>query len=429
MKKRIRGFAVSWLFAPYVGSADLDFYKRLKLVNGDFWVVQVQREKVDSGVLELPSAATFHRTEVLCDHRNPRTLETRKKFSEAAVALFRTRMLETDVLLSHSNEVPSHAVALECKRLAPHIPWVAYFGDVVRSNPYVRHMSSYPLHNQDCETETKTIELADIVICNNVHQRNLMFQGELERYRHKAVVIPHCFDPAMYGAPAERPSDRFSFMHVGTLYSVKRTASPLMRAVDRLIEIYPEYQDRFELVFYGGGYSADDLHTYAHLQNRNHVRLENSVPYLKSLALMQTADVLVNIDGLFSSAEDGLAVSPFFPGKLADYMGARKPIFAITMDKGATNDILRDTGNLMASDAVDRMAFVMKRYIDGKVKPRIDFDSYSISAVGPRMEQVLRTAMSGPLAIAQMHDGFPQRREVVPAGEQYSERRNRKAGG
>ena len=66
------------------------------------------------------------------------------------------------------------------------------------------------------------------------------------------------------------------------------------------------------------------------------------VPYLESLSVMRSADVLLVIDA-------PLEVSPFFPSKLADYMGANRPILGITPAQGATADILRRLGQTTVS--------------------------------------------------------------------------------
>ena len=394
--KRLKGFAVSWFFAPYLGSADLDFFKRIKNCDLDFDLVQVKREAKDDRVLQFIGAATLTRHEIETDHRNPRTRKTRDDFRRGALALFEKNAGSYDFMVSHSNEVPSHAIALECKKRAPHLPWVAYFGDVVSTNPYAKVLGSYPLHAEDCATEALTLELADVIICNNEYQRRLMFSGPMERFASKAVVVPHCYDSTMFSTTPVSRNDRFVFMHLGTLYGTRRTAQPLLQAIDRLIEIYPRYEHRFEVVFYGGGYCQEDLVAHAAMRHRSHARLEGAVPYLDSLELMRRADVLVNIDGIFTRDAGDLDANPFFPGKLTDYMGARKPIMGITMDIGPTADILRASGNLIADTTVDRIAYVMKRYLDRKVNfTDSSFVEYDVSFVARDMETIFKAATAG----------------------------------
>lgn len=390
---RLRGFVASWFFAPYRGSADLDLFKRLAHTEVDYDVVQVRRAGAEPRVLEIAASARFERTEIATDHEHPRTRRARDDFMAGVLAKFRAGAARYDFLLSHSNEVPSHAAALACRRLRPDLPWVAYFGDPVAKNPYVAHMTEYPLHDEDCATEAATLEQADVIVCNNVWQRDLMFSGRMAAHKHKAVVVPHCYEPAFYPREPVTLPERFRFLHVGTLYAIKRTARPVLEAVDRLLELYPRYAHRFEVVFRGGPYHEPDRAAWAGMRNPGHVRLEPAVPFLESLALMRTAHVLLSIDGIFNEEEDGLSANPFFPGKLVDYMGAGRPITAVTMERGPTADILRASGNLVADDRVDRIAFVLKRYLDGKApKGASDWSRYDARVIGAEMDVLLRAA-------------------------------------
>lgn len=392
--KKLNGFAVSWFFAPYVGSADTDFYKRIKNTDISYLVAQVARDHADTRLLRTPAQAEFERVEISVDHKNPRTTSARKKFSDEVVKIFERAERKFDFIISHSNELISHEAAGRIKEKNSDLPWIAYFGDLFSRNPYIAHMRGYPLVAEDTLIEEETLRKADLIILNNEYQRQLMFTGDLAQYADKAVVIPHCYDPAMYGARSDQSGEKFLFAHLGTLYHVKRTAQPVLLAVDRLLEIYPAYKDRFEVRFYGGAPYPGDVEEHQRMRFRDHVRFEPPVPYLESLELMQQADVLLLIDGMFTEQEDKISCNPFFPGKLADYMGARKPIAAITMPVGATADIMSRSGNLTADLRSDRIAYVMKRYLDGKVSPDYGiYSDYSIDAIAPRMERAIRSVL------------------------------------
>ena len=389
--QRLRAFTVSWFFAPYLGSADLDFFKRIKDTHLDYRVVQLRRDVRDDGILRFVTHAGLERLEVDTDFRNPRTRRTRDAFRDAALAAFGDGR-GYDVLISHSNEIASHAVAYELKKRQPRMPWVAYFGDLFIRNPYLRYIKDYPLVPEDNQTEIDTLTHADLVICNNDYQADLMFTGDLARFRHKAVTIPHCYDPAMYDpAPPASTNQRFTIAHLGTLYHVKRTAEPVLRAVDRLVEIYPAYRGAFEVLFYGGAPCANDLSVHAFMRQRGHVRFEEPVGYLASLRLMQAADALLLIDGIFDPAEDGLDCNPFLAGKLPDYMGAGKPIIGVTMAKGPSADLLRESRNLTADTRIDRIAYVLKRTIDRKVQPDLTvYQRFHSADIGAAMEAAIR---------------------------------------
>ncbi|CAB3713584.1 MAG: glycosyltransferase family 4 protein [Pseudomonadales bacterium] len=392
--KKLNGFAPSWFFAPYIGSADLDFFKRIKDTDFSYTVVQVARDARDDGIMAFASAP-IKRIEVKdADHTQPRTRDARAKFIEGVVKAFEESNEKFDFIISHSNELVSHEAAAAIKKKHPEMPWISYFGDLFIKNPYVKYIAGYPLIEEDCAIERATLRNADLVILNNEYQRDLMFTGDLAALKAKAVVVPHCFDQKMYRAPRERGDEKFVFSHLGTLYHVKRTAEPVLKAVDRLLEIYPEYKGRFELRFYGGAPCENDRAAHSSMRHPSHVSFLGPVAYSESLRLMAEADALLLIDGMFTREEDGLDCNPFFPGKLTDYMGARKPIASITMAKGPTADIMVKAKNLVADSRLDRIAYVLKRYIDKKINPDYSvYEEYSVERVSRLMEDAIRSVI------------------------------------
>jgi hypothetical protein len=70
------------------------------------------------------------------------------------------------------------------------------------------------------------------------------------------------------------------------------------------------------------------------------VRLMPPVDYKTSLALMQSADLLLNID---APSE----ISVFLPSKLVDYIGAGRPILGIT-PPGTASRVIRELGGWLA---------------------------------------------------------------------------------
>jgi hypothetical protein len=392
--KKLNGFAASWFFAPYIGSADLDFFKLIKDTGFSYTVVQVARDMRDDGIMAYASAP-IRRIEITdADHTQPRTREARSKFIEGVLREFEKSDEKYDFLISHSNEVVSHKAAAEIKKKHPELPWICYFGDLFVKNPYVKYINGYPLVEEDCAIERDALRNADLVILNNEYQRDLMFAGDLAGLKHKAVIVPHCFDSRMYPAPRDRGDEKFVFSHLGTLYHVKRTAEPVLKAVDRLLEIYPEYTGRFEIRFYGGAPCASDTATHAAMRHPSHVTFLGPVAYSESLRLMREADALLLIDGMFTKEEDDLDCNPFFPGKLTDYMGAHKPIASITMAKGPTADIMAKAKNLVADSRLDRIAYVLKRYIDRKINPDYSaYEEYSVENVSRLMEDAIRSVI------------------------------------
>jgi hypothetical protein len=116
---------------------------------------------------------------------------------------------------------------------------------------------------------------------------------------------------------------------------------------------------------------------------------------------MQNADALVVIDGVFDERE--LAASPYLPGKLADYLGAHKPIIASTMRQGPTAEILQQRGEPWSDADPERLAFVLKRHIDGRVQSsHHQTPLYRAEVIGAAMELCFRAAIVGHSGVAEL---------------------------
>ncbi len=144
------------------------------------------------------------------------------------------------------------------------------------------------------------------------------------RFREKAHVIPHCFEPQLY--PAERaPHDGMAVRHIGHFYGA-RGIRPLLQAIRALRGARPGALDGVTFESIGrirepevvdvGAFGLDGL-----------VRLRPGVGYRDSLREMRDADVLLLV-------EAPAATNLFLPSKLVDYLGSGTPILALTPPQG-----------------------------------------------------------------------------------------------
>ncbi|MFH1999016.1 MAG: hypothetical protein ABIK28_05000, partial [Planctomycetota bacterium] len=98
------------------------------------------------------------------------------------------------------------------------------------------------------------------------------------------------------------------------------------------------------------------------------VRTHPRIPYLSCLALLRDADVLLVLDAPFD-------VNLFFPSKLVDYLGARRPILGLTPLKGPTAQILRSMGQPVVSpgeydDVAHELSELWRAWRDGTLTKR-----------------------------------------------------------
>lgn len=339
-----KALIISWHFPPYKSSSGFNLFKRFKDSGYEYDVIQREREGAQDNLSMFRYAsAKISRYEISVPTEDPRDLATREMFIEKAVEFVGLLLKDNhyQVVISHSHEIVSHLAALAVERKYPSLPWIASFGDPIGANPF-NISYQFPLLEEDTRSEAEVLRTADRVVVTNPYQKELVLSSLSEKVdTDKFFILPHCYEPRMYrGVKEEKKDSVFRFLHVGMLYKHKRTSEPFVLAARRLIEKHPELRGKFTVEFFG----ANDPFIQEAEKNdlSGIVSYQESVSYLDSLALMVEANCLLLRDADFS--DQGLSYTPFYPGKLADYLGADTPVLAVTMERGCVPDMFDQLG-------------------------------------------------------------------------------------
>lgn len=372
MTKKI--LIVSWHFPPYKSSSAFNLFKRLKDTGYEYDVLQIKRvDKPDNEGMFRFASSRFNRYEIEVFSEDARNPEARMHFIDKVLEFYNVLRVKNhySAMISHSHEIASHMAAMAIKNSSPKLRWVASFGDPIAANPF-NDSYKFPMLEEDSQTEIRVLQQADRIIVTNHYQQDLMVTTQEQAINEdKFFVLPHCFDERMYLSSNSNISSNeninpsiFRFMHVGMLYKFKRTAEPFMLGAQRLLQKYPELRGKFVLEFYG----ANDRYIQAATDYglENIVSFKGTVNYLESLSIMTKADCLLLRDADFS--DQGLKSTPFYPGKLADYMGAKRPLLAITMEHGCVPDMLAKLGGVsLTENDIDGIADAMYDAIQGRL--------------------------------------------------------------
>jgi len=282
-----------------------------------------------------------------------RFLEPKKRewLWPAGRALRRQDLGRFDVVLSCSQPHANHLLGMDLQRRAG-LPWVAYFSDPWSDNPYAMFASErVARHNR--AVEDRVLAAADRVLFTSEEMRRLVLTKHPVLEAAKTGVLPHAFVPEWYGGAGDSSAGAspVRILHTGHFYG-PRTPGPLIDALSRL-QARGALAGRLTLSSYG---TMPD--SYAHLVRERGLqeilRLESTVPYLDSLALMRAHDVLLLVDAKLSQGTE----SVFLPSKLVDYLGAGRPILALTPAAGASARVVREVGGMVCdiedAGAIDR---------------------------------------------------------------------------
>ena len=405
---------VSWHFPPYKSSSSFNLFKRLKDTGYEYDVLQIKRaDKPDNEGMFYYASSRFNRYEIEVPTEDARNPEARSHYVQKVLDFY-NRLKDHNhytVMVSHSHEIASHLAAMAIKKANPDIRWVASFGDPIAANPF-NESYNFPMLEEDSLTETEVLQQADRIIVTNPYQQTIVTESQVVPVDSgKFFVLPHCFDERMYPSPTEQKCDEshpateekiFRFMHVGMLYKFKRTSEPFMLGAQRLLQKHPELKGRFTLEFFG----ANDryIQSAAEYGLEGIATFNGSVSYLDSLAVMSQADCLLLRDADFS--DQGLRETPFYPGKLADYLGAKKPVLAVTMAHGCVPDMLARLGSAsLIEDDIDGIADAMWDAIKGRLAINAEeAERYSHYQTAERARQALTFSQDKKKVLIAGHD-------------------------
>lgn len=248
-----------------------------------------------------------------------------------------------DILYSRSQPGASHLLALRMKAQLG-LPWVAQFSDPWASNPYHSFHTATRVR-QDRLAETNVIRRADWLVFPT-HEIQEIYEKAypMVAVANKSTVLPHHTSEDLYTKASgtfNRVPGKVNLAYVGDFYG-ERSPGPLLAAARQLAAEQPDLLDKLH------------IHLLGNIESKFQGLIQGSpvpvstgkVGYFESLNAMRQADVLLLIDAPNESGH-----TPFLPSKLIDYLGARRPIFAITETKGTAPDILRDYGYPVARPA------------------------------------------------------------------------------
>jgi len=219
--------------------------------------------------------------------------------------------------------------------------WVAHYHD-----PYPGHLypepyrSSWSVPGWHRERHhDRVLRAACALSFPGRRLRDWILAGDRAVHRNKAFVLPHLMPEASLIQEAMKDScpeenRRFTLVHTGT---INRHRAPwgLFQALERFVsELSPE-QRNVRVVFTGLVHQAiRDDERWRRAEHDGWLEVvEERLPYSTALKLAAGASANIILE---AEAEE----SPFYPGKLADYLAVARPILALTPGSSTVRDIL-----------------------------------------------------------------------------------------
>lgn len=268
---------------------------------------------------------------------------------EAVDELFKTEKF--DAVLTTS---PPHSVHLIGMKISQKykLPWVADFRDSWAGGVVV-HEPTIIQRMQNRRLQKKVLRNADALTVVTSGIKNEFVKES--KQDEKIHYIPNGFDPADFEELSEPKNDKFTFCHVG---SITQFSYPevLFKAITVLFEKKPELAQKIKFKFIGQSVIPNFKELMEKYNLADIVEQIGYVAHSDSLKYLKQADALL----LIALGKQGAC---FIPGKTYEYLGALKPVLAIT-NANDTAEILKlsnlafvnEPGNISKiADSIEKM--------------------------------------------------------------------------
>jgi hypothetical protein len=299
-------------------------------------------------------------------------------FAGQAAARELTRSPERAVLFSSSVPFSAHLAAMWARSRVGRVPWVAEFRDPW-SEAHPSLLPASALRRRiDRSLHRRILRDATRIVVTSPGFRDLLLETFPELDPARVDVVMNGFEPAPVGSPPS-PSERLRIVYAGTV-APGEDVGPFLAALDH---IHEERPGRLHLTVVG---SPEPWR-----------RMRGEAPWL-DLRGMRTPEeargFMHNASAVFLlQSHEAYALT--LPGKLWEYVGARRPILAAVPGSWPMVDLLRAHADLrLAPNTESGLSAELERLLAEHETGRLQPPRVSEEAVRPLERRVQAVRMA-----------------------------------
>ncbi|MEM1324244.1 MAG: glycosyltransferase family 4 protein [Bacteroidota bacterium] len=268
------------------------------------------------------------------------------------------------------------------------LPWLADFRDPWTDIEYYDLMMLTRWADaKHRRLEREVLQQADVVtIVSNAWRRKVEQLGA-----RRAHTITNGYDEADFAASLPPLSPHFLLGHIGTLAN-DRNPEVLWQALKELAEEMPGFRENLRVQVVGNTdplvvQTARDYGLEQQLINHGYVT------HAEAIRLMQSAQVLLLLINKAANNAEGR-----IPGKIFEYLAARRPILAIGLEEGDSGQIIRETqsGEVVGFGDLERLKEILSHYYQQYQKGVLKvassaYQRYSRQALTQKLAELLKS--------------------------------------
>jgi len=240
-------------------------------------------------------------------------------------------------LLTFSQPISVHLVGFFLKKFKASQVWIAHISDPISNNPHTK--SNFVNRFLNKKWESLIIKNADKIIVTNSRFKDMLLEKYPELNPEKVLDLLPIADFKL--SSLRKTGSRLKFTHTGSLYN-GRSVESFCKALHNISLTSSEILDEIDFTFIGDLSSTNEalllnLEKYMRLTVLN-ARVSQEL----SESACLSADVLTTIEAPIDS-------NPFFPSKIADYIGLPRHQLVLSKN-GTAKDLFRNDRGFSFAD-------------------------------------------------------------------------------
>ena len=296
-----------------------------------------------------------------------------------------------DAVISIFKPATSHFIAAALKKEFPNLFWIADFRDLwTQNHAYNRRGLRRFLERKQ---EAKTLQNADVLTTVS----EPWAQKLKDRHQKPSFAIPNGFDLSIWSTEPFRPGGRFIISYTGGIYFGKKAqdAIPFLNALKSLVTDGPIRSEEMEINFYGDRKTRLD----AAIRERGleEVVVQHGVIPRKEVLEKQRQSQLLLLLDWNDPKEPGVC-----PGKLYEYLAARRPMLSVGGYNGVVRDLLEETNaGFYCRTEAEIKTVLLQSYREFKEKGSVNYQGkeeaimrYSHRVMAKRFAEILNQKIS-----------------------------------
>lgn len=354
-------------------------YKKAKLVS------KSSTETVSKGIIHQPKNQSLVEKLLLFIRGNFFIPDARKGWIQPTTVLLKETIQKEviDTIITTGPPHSVHLIGLGLKQ-ALGVRWIADFRDPWTTIGYHKKLKLLPFAKRKHKhLEHQVLNTADEILVTSFTTQN-----EFEAITEQQIsVITNGYDEE--DVPEQKRTRKFSIMHIGSLLT-DRNPKVLWEVLQEMTDEDSIFKSQLELTFVGA-ISDEVLSSLEAHELSQFVNLKGYVSHKLALKYQRKAQVLLLVE------IDSEETKCIIPGKLFEYIAAKRPILALGPEASDVQHIIRETkaGHYFTYAEKDALKIAIQTYFEDYGKQRLEVNSvglakYSRKALTEKLSKIIR---------------------------------------